>query len=45
MEFKAISALTKMGLLRANTGGWGNSLKVYDVVNVWYVGPMLIVSA
>jgi hypothetical protein len=20
-------------------------LKVYDVVNVWYVGPMLIVSA
>ena len=45
MEFKAISAPINMGLLQANTGGWGNSLKVYDVVNVWYVGPMLIVSA
>jgi hypothetical protein len=38
MEFKAISALTNLGLLQANTGGWGNIFKAYNVVNGWYVG-------
>jgi hypothetical protein len=27
MEFKAISALTNLGLLHANTAGWGNIFK------------------
>jgi hypothetical protein len=42
MELKAISALTNLGLLQANTAGWGNIFKAYDVVNGWYVGTCFV---
>jgi hypothetical protein len=28
MELKAISALINLGIMQANTGGWGNIIKV-----------------
>ena len=42
MELKAISALTNLGLLQANTAGWGNIFKAQDVVNGWYVGTCFV---
>jgi hypothetical protein len=42
MELKAISDLTNLGLPQANTAGWGNIFKAYDVVNGWYIGTCFV---
>jgi hypothetical protein len=34
MEFKAMSALTNLGLLQANTGGWGNIFLMFRIVSM-----------